>query len=161
LVRTEEQTVDEVSKQPALPMTWRPRAMRWVAYGLALLVVATMGVLAATLPPDWRIQDRVMLFGLGLVIAAILHLLGRPRLVATERNVTVVNSIRTHVLAWPEIVDAQMREGEPWPSVDLSDGSTLAVMGIQSADGDLARRNLAEFRTLLHQRGETPEPERG
>jgi hypothetical protein len=135
--------------------------MRWVAYGLALLVVATMGVLAATLPPDWRVQDRVMLFGLGLVIAAILHLLGRPRLVATERNVTVVNSIRTHVLAWPEIVDAQMREGEPWPSVDLSDGSTLAVMGIQSADGDLARRNLADFRTLLHQRGETPEPERG
>ncbi|WP_304454203.1 PH domain-containing protein [Nocardiopsis sp. YSL2] len=153
--------MDEVSKKPTLPMTWRPRAMRWVAYGLALLIVATMGVLSATLPQDWRLQDRVMLFGLGLVIAAVLHLLGRPRLVATRRNVTIVNSIRTHVLAWPEIVDAQMREGEPWPSVDLSDGSTLAVMGIQSADGELARRQLRDFRSLLHERGEAQEPDRG
>ncbi|RKS09883.1 PH (Pleckstrin Homology) domain-containing protein [Nocardiopsis sp. Huas11] len=152
--------MDEVSKQPTLPMTWRPRAMRWVAYGLALLILATMGVLSATLPVDWRIQDRVMLFGLGLAIAAVLHLLGRPRLVATQRNVTIVNSIRTHVLAWPEIIDAQMREGEPWPSVDLSDGSTLAVMGIQSADGELARRQLGEFQALLHERGETQEPDR-
>ncbi|MFI6574709.1 PH domain-containing protein [Nocardiopsis sp. NPDC050513] len=150
--------MDETAGGPALPRTWRPRAVRIVAYGLGLLVMATMVVLTVILPDDWRPQDRVLLVLLGAAIAAALHLLARPRLVAAEDNVTVVNGIRTHVLAWPEIVDIRMPVGEPWPSVDLSDGTTLAVMGIQSADGERARRDLEEFRAMLHERGEAREP---
>nr|WP_221443121.1 PH domain-containing protein [Nocardiopsis algeriensis] len=134
--------------------------MRWVAYGLALLIVATLAVLAALLPENWSATDRVMLVGMGLLIAAGLHLMARPRLVAGEDSVTVVNSIRTHVLSWAEIVDIRMPVGEPWPSVDLSDGTTLAVMGIQSADGETARRGVEEFRDLLRERGEAQEPDR-
>jgi hypothetical protein len=159
-VRTKEQPVDEASKQPVLPRTWRPRAVRMVAYGLGVLIVATMAVLAAILPGDWRIMDRLLLVGLGVAIAAGLHLIARPRLVAADGGVTVVNGIRTHVLSWAEVVDIRMPVGEPWPSVDLSDGTTLAVMGIQSADGELALRNLEEFRSLLHDRGEEQEPGR-
>lgn len=134
--------------------------MRWVAYGLALLIVATLAVLAALLPENWSATDRVMLVGMGLLIAAGLHLMARPRLVAGEDSVTVVNSIRTHVLSWAEIVDIRMPVGEPWPSVDLSDGTTLAVMGIQSADGETAQRGVEEFRDLLRERGEAQEPDR-
>lgn len=143
-----------------LPKVYRPRNIRVVAYGLAAIVVATMVVLAAMLPPDWRLQDRVGLVLLGLVGAGALHLLGRPRLVAADDGVTVVNGIRTYVLEWAEIVDIQMREGEPWPSVDLADGATLPVMGIQSNDGDLALRNLEDFRSHLRDRGEADEPGR-
>ncbi|MFV2197316.1 PH domain-containing protein [Nocardiopsis sp. LOL_012] len=150
--------MDETADRPTLPRTWRPRAARLVAYGMGLLVVATMAVLAVVLPPDWRPFDRFLLIALGLAIAAGLHLLGRPRLVADEGGVTVVNGIRTHVLEWEEIVDVRMPVGEPWPTVDLSDGTTLAVMGIQSTDGDLARRGLDEFRRLLRERGEAAEP---
>ncbi|NYH54319.1 hypothetical protein HNR06_003908 [Nocardiopsis arvandica] len=150
--------MDEASKRPVLPRTWRPRSVRWVAYGLALLIVATLTVLAVIMPGEWGPMDRFLMVGMGLVIAAALHLLARPRLVAAEEGVTVVNSIRTHVLSWAEVVDIRMPAGEPWPSVDLSDGTTLAVMGIQSADGELARRGLAEFRALLHDRGEAQEP---
>ncbi|MEE2048200.1 PH domain-containing protein, partial [Nocardiopsis tropica] len=71
--------MDEASKQPVLPRTWRPRAVRMVAYGLGLLIVATMAVLAAILPGDWRIMDRLLLVGLGVAIAAGLHLIARPR----------------------------------------------------------------------------------
>ncbi|MDE3720225.1 PH domain-containing protein [Nocardiopsis sp. N85] len=152
--------MDDTSERPALPRTWRPRVVRMVAYGLGLLIIATMVVLAVILPGDWRFMDRVMLVGLGAAIAAGLHLLARPRLVATEETVTVVNGIRTHVLWWAEIVDVRMPEGEPWPSVDLSDGTTLAVMGIQSADGDRGRAALEEFRLLLRERGEAAEPGR-
>ncbi|WP_159941344.1 MULTISPECIES: PH domain-containing protein [unclassified Nocardiopsis] len=152
--------MDEASKQPVLPRTWRPRAVRVVAYGLALLIVVTLAVLAVVLPPEWGATDRVLMVGLGLAIAGALHLLARPRLVATEQGVTVVNSIRTHVLSWAEVVDVRMPVGEPWPSADLSDGTTLAVMAIQSTDGDLARRHLEEFRALLHDRGEAQEPDR-
>jgi hypothetical protein len=158
LVQTREQPVDEASKKPVLPRTWRPRAVRLVAYGLALLIVATMVVLAVILPADWSILDRVLVVGLGLAVAGGLHMLGRPRLIATERNVIVVNGIRTHYLAWPEILDIRMPVGEPWPSLDLSDGTSLPVMGIQSTDGELARRNLAEFHAMLS-RGEGEEPE--
>lgn len=143
-----------------LPVTFRPRGIRVVAYGLAALIVATMAVLAVILPPDWQLQDRVFLVLLGAAIGGGLHLLARPRLELTEDRVTVVNVIRTYVLVWPEIIDARMPTGEPWPSIDLADGSTLAVMAIQSSDGDLARGNLTEFQRHLHERGEAPEPGR-
>lgn len=149
--------MDEASKKPVLPMTWRPRAVRLVAYGLAVLIVATFVVLAVILPADWRLLDRILAVGFGFAIAGGLHMLGRPRLIATERNVIVINGIRTHYLAWPEVLDIRMPIGEPWPSLDLSDGTSLPVMGIQSTDGELARRNLAEFRSMLA-RGEGEEP---
>ena len=158
-VRTKEQPVDEASKRPELPRTWRPRAVRWVAYGLGVLIVGTMLVLAIILPSDWRMLDRVLIVGMGLAIAGGLHMLGRPRLIATEKNVIVVNGIRTHYLAWPEVLDIRMPVGEPWPSLDLSDGTSLPVMGIQSTDGDLSRRGLEEFRSMLD-RGEAAEPDR-
>jgi hypothetical protein len=158
-VRTKEDSVDEASKRPESPRTWRPRAVRLVAYGLGLLILLTMVLLAVMLPADWRVQDRVLVVMLGLVVAAGLHLLARPRLIAMEDRVVVINGIRTHHLAWPEVLDIRMPVGEPWPSLDLSDGTSLPVMGIQSTDGDLARRNLEEFRGMLG-RGETEEPER-
>lgn len=148
----------EQRPRPALPTTFRPRNIRLVAYGLAALILFTMVVLAVVLPHDWTLGDRVGLVLLGAAIGGGLHLLARPRLELTERRVTVVNVIRTHVLVWPEIIDARMPVGEPWPSVDLADGSTLAVMAIQSSDGQLARDNLAAFQRHLHERGETAEP---
>ncbi|WP_285757845.1 PH domain-containing protein [Nocardiopsis ansamitocini] len=138
----------------------RPRNVRWVAYGLAALIFLTLLVLAVIMPGEWGVPDRVALVALGAVMAAGLHLLARPHLELTENRVTVVNSIRTHVLVWPEIVDARMPVGEPWPSIDLLDGSTLAVMAIQSNDGDRARADLARFQELLHQYGEAAEPRR-
>ncbi|MDA8371840.1 MAG: PH domain-containing protein [Nocardiopsaceae bacterium] len=145
-------------KSPALPVTWRPRNIRVVAYGLAVLVLATMVVLAWILPPEWGLGDRVSLVLLGLVGVGVLHLLARPCLAAAQDRVTVVNSIRTHVLEWAEIIDINMPVGEPWPTIDLADGTTLAVLGIQSNDGAFARAALAEFQELLRARGEAEEP---
>ncbi|NYE48656.1 hypothetical protein HDA32_003776 [Spinactinospora alkalitolerans] len=154
--------MDEAADRPVpeLPVTWRPRNMRVVAYGLAALSLVTMAVLAVIMPPEWGLQDRVLLFLFGVLCVGVLHLLARPRVAATEEGVTVVNCIRTHVLVWPEIIDVRMPVGEPWPTIDLADGSTLAAMGIQSNDGALAERNLARFQVLLHERGEAEEPGR-
>ncbi len=146
------------TEQPTTPLTWRPRNIRVVAYGLSGLIMVTMVALAFVLPDHFRAWDRVGLVLIGVLGVGVLHLLARPKLVAAERRVTVVNGIRTHVLEWPEIIEIRMPEGEPWPSMDLADGSTLAVMGIQSSDGERARTNLAAFRELLHDRGETTEP---
>ena len=159
LVRTKERAVDEASKRSGLPRTWRPRAVRWVAYGLGAMIVVTMAVMAVIMPVEWRLLDRILIVGLGLAVAGGLHMLARPRLIATEKNVIVINGIRTHYLSWAEVLDLRMPVGEPWPSLDLSDGTALPVMGIQSTDGEPARQAIEEFRAMLS-RGEGVEPER-
>ena len=69
--------------------------------------------------------------------------------------------LRTTQLDWAEVLDARMEPGEPWPTLDLADGTTIAAMGIQSTDGERARRAVTELRALIAQRGETREPELG
>lgn len=158
-----EDAVDGSRKKTSgeLPLRFRPRNIRFVAYGLATLILCTLAVIAAILPGSWAALDRIALILFGLGLTGGLHLLARPRLDLTEDRVTVVNPVRTHVLAWPEIIDARMPVGEPWPSVDLGDGTTLAVLAIQSNDGAMARENLAQFRHHLRERGEAAEPDRG
>lgn len=157
-MRSKEEPVNEAVSTPEVPHTWRPRTVRMVAYGLGLLIVVTFAVMAVILPMEWRTLDRVLLVGFGVLVVGGLHLLGRPRLRAEENRVLVVNGIRTHVLSWQEILDIQMPEGEPWPCVDLSDGTSLPVMGIQSTDGESARQAVEDFRVMLR-RGEAEEPD--
>src|SRR5690625_3652818 len=122
--------------------------------------MGTMVALALTLPVEWGLLDRVLMVGIGLLVVGGLYALARPRLIAQENRVLVINGIRTHVLSWAEIIDIQMPVGEPWPCVDLSDGTSLPVMGIQSTDGERAHKNIAEFRKMVRERGEAEEPGR-
>lgn len=142
-----------------LPLAWRPRQARIVVYALVAAVVVTMLVLAVILPENWRLTDRLLMVAFGGVLAWALSLLARPRITATTTGLTVVNLIRTRVLTWPEIIDARMPDGEPWVSIDLTDGTCLPAMGIQSADGARAWENLAELRGLVTELGESPGPD--
>lgn len=144
---------------PGLPVTWRPRTARVVTYALAAVVVASMVALAVVLPSPWTLVDRAGLVAFGLVVALVLRFLARPHITATSDRLTVVNIVRTRVLFWPEVIDVRMPPGEPWPTLDLADGSSLAAMGIQSNDGELARRNLAQLAALVRERGEAQEPD--
>lgn len=157
-VRTGDENEVDGSGVPALPVTWRPRKARLTTYALAGVIVVSMLVLAAVLPPEWTIVDRAGVVVLGAVVATVLSFLARPRLIATEDRLIVVNIVRTRVLSWPEIIDIRMPPGEPWPTLDLADGSCIAAMGIQSNDGELARNNLARLAAVLHERGEAQEP---
>jgi hypothetical protein len=142
----------------SLPVTWRPRRSRRMAVVLATAVVITMVTLAVIVAPPFSMADRVGLVLLGLAIAALLSLLGRCRVGADAAGLTLVNPFRTRRLAWAEVLGVSMGDGEPWPTLDLADGSTVSAMGIQRSDGDRARRALAELRALLHERGEASDP---
>lgn len=141
-----------------LPFTFRPRKARIVAYGMGITMFVALAVLAVILPNDWHLGDRAGMVVLGLVLFGGTHLLGRPRLDASAEGLTVVNIVRTRILDWPEIVRVTMPVGEPWPTLDLAHGETLACMGIQSNDGSRAQHQLAELRRLVHEYGEAPEP---
>lgn len=148
--------------EPSLPTVWRPRLGRVIPYVLAVSVLVCGEFLAFELPSSDPVMGGVtgrVVFGvLGALIAAVLCVLARCRIAADERGLTIVNMLRVHRLEWAEVIDAAMAEGDPWPTLDLANGTTLATMGIQSADGSYAWRAYAELRTLLEHRSAAPEP---
>jgi Bacterial PH domain len=138
-------------------MRWRPRRGRLVAHGLGVLTFVVIAVVALVMP-TFRPVDRASLIVLGGGVAAALYFFGRCQLRAGPEGLTVVNVLRTTTLEWAEIIDAHMEPGEPWPTLDLADGNTIAAMGIQAADGERGRQALAQLRSLIAQHGEACEP---
>ncbi|GAA0359150.1 hypothetical protein GCM10009530_05530 [Microbispora corallina] len=114
-------------------------------------------LLAVVLPPMFGVPDRIGIVVFGLLVAALLHLLGRLRVSADERGVTVVNPLRVHHYEWPELLDVTMVEGDPWPKLDLANGLSLGAMGIQSTERERSRRAVSELSALIRERGEAPD----
>jgi hypothetical protein len=139
---------------PELPVTWRPHRTRTIIYTVAAILAGSMTAIAATLPSDggepWPLPDRIAFACIGFAGAIVLMVLARPKAVANADGLTVVNMLRTHRLEWAQIVTVNLRSGDPWVLLDLDDGTTLSVMGIQPADGLTAARSaVAELRALV------------
>ena len=71
-----------------------------------------------------------------------------------ETGITVRNLVVSRRIAWAEVVSVRFGGGRPWVQLDLADGDTLAVMGIQRADGARAEAEARRLATLveLHSR---------
>ncbi|MCH0542219.1 PH domain-containing protein [Streptomyces sp. MUM 203J] len=138
---------------PALPVTFRPRRSRAVLLttGAALFAVITViALMLERLSPG----ERVSFVFTAALFAGVLVLLSRPRIVADEEGVTVVNLTRTRRLAWPEILRVNLRVGDPWVFLDLSDGTSLPALGIQPGIGKAqAIRDAQALRVLAEARG--------
>ncbi|WP_433231455.1 PH domain-containing protein [Actinomadura formosensis] len=147
-----------MTETPALPAVWRPRTTRIVAYTTAGVIMLGLIALAVVVPEQYKLSDRLLMVGFGAVVSWILHMLARCRVAADDAGVTVVNAFSTRRLEWPEILDVAMTVGDPWPTLDLADGTSIGAMGINGTEKTLAARQLAELQALLHARGETPDP---
>ncbi|WP_421733787.1 PH domain-containing protein [Cellulomonas sp.] len=131
-----------------LTAPFRPRLARVVTLALAVLVVVltvaimlAMSVLSA--------GDRI---GFALVGGLIVWFLWRQASVVarvSDAGLTVRNLVFTRRLEWAEIVSVRFGSGRPWVQLDLSDGDTLAVMGIQRADGTFADAEARRLATLV------------
>ncbi|GLW74269.1 membrane protein [Kitasatospora phosalacinea] len=119
----------------ALPVTWAPRRNRAVLYPLCAALVVLFSVLAVALPESWQFNDRAMMVCSGLLFAAVGLMLARPKVVADEAGLTVVNFVRSRRLSWAEVVRVNLRAGDPWVVLDLADGTALAAVGIQPGGG--------------------------
>jgi hypothetical protein len=140
-----------------LPVTWRPRRARIIAYGMAAIMILGSLLLAIILPEQFKWPDRIGMVAFGVAVAAVLHLLGRLRVDADEQGVTVVNALRTHRYEWAEVLDVSLGDGDPWPKLDLADGHSVGAMGIQSTEQSRSRKAVAELSALIRSRGEAPE----
>lgn len=119
-----------VAQPPALPVTFRPTVTRIVLLttGAALVVaLTTIALLLENLSPGEQLSFVVT----GLLFFAGLALFSRPKVVADEAGVTVVNLISSRKLAWAEVLRVNLRPGDAWVHLDLADGTSLPAMGIQ------------------------------
>lgn len=143
----------------ALDDVFRPRAARWVTTVLAVVVAAATVLLLVLLPRTGLVGlgagDRL---GFGLLGAAIVWFCWRQATVSatpTPEGLRVRNLATTRTVPWAQIVWVRFGEGRPWVQLDLDDGDTLAVMGVQRADGELARREARRLATLVASRTRT------
>lgn len=149
---------DAGAPQPPLPHTFRPTRTRVVLMTLGAATFVVLTVIAVLLPAGgavaWGVGEKAFISLSGLLMWAVLALLSRPRAVADEQGLTVVNLTTRRRLAWAQIIRVNLRSGDPWVSLDLDDGSTLAVMAIQPGSGRAdALRDARALRALADQRG--------
>lgn len=131
---------------------FRPRLARVVTIVIgALLGVGTV-LLIALLPALYERSVVLDLVGIGLVgLVGVWFCWRQASVVAVpdERGLTVRNLVHSRRLEWAEIVLVRFGQGRAWAQLDLSDGDTLAVMGIQRSDGERAEREAARLAALV------------
>ncbi|MFB7336636.1 PH domain-containing protein [Streptomyces adustus] len=134
-----------MSDLPTLPVTFRPGRTRAVLLGAGVaifVVISAVAMLLEQLGPG----ERLSFILTGAVILWVLARLARVKVVADDSGVTVVNIASRRRLAWAEILRVNLRVGDPWVFLDLSDGTSLPALGIQP--GIARERAVADARTL-------------
>jgi hypothetical protein len=138
---------------PALPVTFRPTVTRVVLLTVGLLMLAVLTAIALVLE-TLTAGERVSFIAVALLFAGVLAVFGRPKVVADSAGLTVVNLTRTRRLAWEEVLGVNLRVGDPWVFLDLSDGTNLPVLGIQPGMArNQAIRDARTLRALVESRG--------
>ncbi|KUM71633.1 PH domain-containing protein [Streptomyces sp. ISL-22] len=134
-----------MSELPALPVTFRPgrtRAVLLTAGAAIFVVITAVALMLERLGPG----ERLSFIFTGALMAGVLAMLARVKVVADDSGVTVVNIASKRRLEWAEIVQVNLRPGDPWVFLNLSDGTSLPALGIQP--GIARQRAIADARAL-------------
>ncbi|MEU6624595.1 PH domain-containing protein [Streptomyces litmocidini] len=138
---------------PALPVTFRPGRTRAVLLTMSVaifVVITAVAMMLERLGPG----ERASFVFTALLLSGVLVLLSRPKVVADDEGVTVVNIVRSRRLAWAEILKVNLRPGDPWVFLDLSDGTSLPALGIQPGIArEAAIRDARALRLLADSHG--------
>ncbi|HEY0216185.1 MAG TPA: PH domain-containing protein [Cellulomonas sp.] len=145
--------------RPSLDAVFRPRLARWVAGALAVVVAVATAVLLVLLPrtglSGYTVADRSGILLVGLAVVWFCWRQATVRAVPGESGLRVRNLATTRTVGWAEIVSVRFGEGRPWVQLDLADGDTLAVMGVQRSDGSHAAQEARRLATLVAARTRT------
>lgn len=134
-----------MSDVPTLPVTFRPgrtRAVLLTAAVALFVVITVIALLLEKLGPG----ERLSFIFTAALLAGVLAMLARVKVVADESGVTVVNIAGKRHLDWAEIVQVNLRPGDPWVFLNLTDGTSLPALGIQP--GIAKQQAIADARAL-------------
>ncbi|MET9086597.1 PH domain-containing protein [Streptomyces sp. NPDC004237] len=119
-----------MSELPALPVTFRPGRTRAILLTAGVAIFATITAVALLLE-QLGPGEQLSFVVTGALIFWVLAQLARVKVVADETGVTVVNITSRRRLEWAEILQVNLRPGDPWVFLNLSDGTSLPALGIQ------------------------------
>lgn len=139
------------SRRTELHRPIRPRAGRWVPLTLAAAWLVVFGGLAAGYPPypGIGVGDRIGFTLVALVGAWVLYRFSSVALLPDEDGVVVRNVLGSRRLSWAQVVGVRYGRDSTWAHLDLSDGTNLAALGVQSADGAWAQTCAVRLATLV------------
>jgi hypothetical protein len=151
------QPVDEPTAQPvALPRTYRPLGARVATALAAVILVSSMSFLWVLLPGSIQAEfapgQRLTLVLLLIVLLVVLNAMFRTSAHADDGGLTITNGYRVRRFSWPEVLGVSLGANSPWALLDLADGTTVALMAIQSSDGARARRAAQELAAVIASR---------
>lgn len=132
-------------------LTYRPGGARYVAYGVAVILLVLTVVIGVALPDaiTFKVSELVTLALILIAAWAMLHGVGRSSVVADELGVTVRNGYRDHHVAWGDIKGFAMNTGAPWPTLVTHDDERLMLFAIQGTDGRRATAAVEDLRRRL------------
>ena len=135
-----------------------PHRGRGVAIGLAIVAPSLFTAIAVFMPwssiHQFEVGDRVLFASIGWVLALIFVRYASIRAVPTREGMRVRNLFLTTTVTWPQVVGMQFGDGMPWPTLELNDTETLAVMAIQRSDGPRSVQEASRLNALVTALGE-------
>ncbi|MBO0610173.1 PH domain-containing protein [Myceligenerans salitolerans] len=126
--------------------------------GAALAIGCVFVALVAEGPGAGTTLNRVSTIVVGLFFALLTVRFAAVRAEPDRSGLTVVNYVRRRRLDWAEIVAVRFGSGDPWVHLDLADGSVLAVMAVQRADGEHGMNEARRLVGLIAEHGEAADP---
>jgi len=133
----------------------RPRRLTVVCRVVAALVLVVFAVLAVLLPEgssggqEFGLGDQIAFFVIGALIAVAVLAFTRARVRADEKGIWVRNVLGDRYFPWAVVVSVDLPDSGPWAQLELHDDETVALLGIQSNDGDPAVEAVLALRALL------------
>jgi hypothetical protein len=97
----------------------------------------------------FRTSDQVALIGLGVLAAAGILMLTRPRVEADAQGIRVRNLMGGYDLPWDMVRSVEFGRGAPWASLELQDDNVISMMAVQAADKAYALGAVRALRSLL------------
>ena len=133
----------------------RPRRLTRVCWGLAAVIALVFAVLGQALrggpegAAQFQLADQIAMTMLGLVVGGSALLLTRPRVVADANGIRVRNVLGFTYLPWEVVEAVRLDDGASWASLDLHDDDTVALLALQTNDGEQTVDAVLSLRRLL------------
>ncbi|MEU8899712.1 PH domain-containing protein [Nocardia sp. NPDC048505] len=142
-----------VADTPEWELEVRPRrAVRtaWICAIIVIVVFAIGGIWlrSGSTGVNFRLVDQFAMIGVGLLIAAGILSLTRPRLRVGPRGVAVRNILGENTFGWQHVRGVSFPDRKSWARLELADDEYVPLLAIRSNDKAHAARAMDRFREL-------------
>ena len=118
-----------------------------VVVGIALVVALSLKS-SSTGVVEFRTDDQIAIFGLGLVLGGAIMALGRSRVDADSEGIRVRNVVVRHELPWTAVRSVSFGRKSSWATLQLENDDEIAVLAVQAGDKERAVRAVEGLRAL-------------